>query len=168
MRTTFPKTHLCFIKPQNLKVLRILNISVAFYRLSATWATFKKSQILFRKTLIFFWKLQVRNAWRGVTTSVSFYCELATFSDFGIIPKSFSENQFVFTKQPKTWTFWDILLFQSHSTSNLLLLELSRNGKINFEKPIYFLWEKKQTLNVLRKLSFFAAFYVKLANFSDF
>ena len=123
---------------------------------------------MFRKTLIFFWKLQVWNAWRGVTTSVAFYCVLATFSDFGIIPKSFSENQFVFTKQSRTWTFWDILLFQSHSTSNLLLLELSRNVKNNFEKPIYFLWEKKQILNVLRKLTFFAAFYVKFANFGDF
>ena len=147
--------------------MRILNISVAFYRLSATWATFKKSQILFRKTLIFFWKLQVRNAWRGVTTSVAFYCELATFSDFGIIPKSFSENQFNFTKQTKTWTFWDILLFQSHSTSNLLLLKLSRYAKIVFEKPI-FLWEKKQILNVLRKLTFSAAFYNKVAYFSEF
>ena len=34
--------------------------------------------------------------------------------------KFFSKHPPIFSKNPKFWTIWEILLFQSHSTANLL------------------------------------------------
>ena len=45
--------------------------------------------------------------------------QITTFSNF----QDFSKIPSVFFKKPKFWTFWEILLFQSHSTANLLQVD---------------------------------------------
>ena len=50
----------------------------------------------------------------------AFYGKFATFSDFEIIQVFFEKPIYFFKKRPKFWKFWEILLFQSHSTANLL------------------------------------------------
>ena len=47
----------------------------------------------------------------------------------------FSKNPSIFFKKPKFWTFWEILLFQSHSTANLLQF-VEKNDIHTREQPM--------------------------------
>ena len=51
------------------------------------------------------------------TIRYAFYNKLATFSDFERIQNFPLKNPSIFCKNPKIWTFWENLLFQSHSTA---------------------------------------------------
>ena len=44
----------------------------------------------------------------------------ATCSDFEKIEGFFRKKNIYFSKTAKFWTFWELLLFQSHFTANLL------------------------------------------------
>ena len=67
----------------------------------------------------------------------------------------FKKPIYFFKKKTKIWTFWEILLVQSHSTANLLPLPIFAKFKIFFGRHIYFLLKKPKilTLNVLRTLA---------------
>ena len=58
--------------------------------------------------------------------------------------------------------FWEIVLFQSHSTANLLILEIFKNSKFFPKNPFSFFWKKK-ILTVLRNLTISVALYGKFA-----
>ena len=82
------------------------------------------------------------NVLRDLTLSVAFYRKfsiLAIFKNF----KFFFRKTHFFLQKPKFWKFWEILLFQSHSTSNWLILFVFKNSGSIFEKIIYFLKTSK-------------------------
>ena len=51
------------------------------------------------------------------------------------------------------WTFWEVFLFQSHLTANLLLLAILKKFKNSSEKPIYFSFKENLILERLRSLT---------------
>ena len=108
------------------------------------------------------------NVLRNFTISVAFYGKFATFSDFEKIQYFFSKNPSIFLKKSQFWTFWEILLFQSHFTANLLPLAILKKINIFFRKTHLFFLKKTQFLNVLRNFTVSVAFYGKFATFSDF
>ena len=94
--------------------IRILKQICYLYRF---W---ENSKLFFRKTHLFSDKKpKILNVLRNVTISVVFDSQFATFSDLKKF-KIFFEKPIIFFKKPKFSTFWEILLFQSHSTANLL------------------------------------------------
>ena len=107
------------------------------------------------------------NVLRNFTILVAFYGKIATFSDSEKIQYFFSKNPSVFLKKKHIfWTFWEILLFQSHFTANLLPLAILKKFNIFFSKN-QSIFLRTQTLNVLRNLTFLVAFYGKFATFSN-
>ena len=61
---------------------------------------------------------------------------------------------YLLTKNPKFCIFWEILLFQPHSTANSLPWAISKKFNIFFEKPIYFA-KKNQVFERFQKFFFF-------------
>ena len=58
---------------------------------------------------------------KNITIWYALYSKFTTFSDFKKFQDFFFEKPiYFFKKNPKFWTFWEILLFQSHFTANLL------------------------------------------------
>ena len=112
-----------FSKNQNLNVLRKLINSVAFYSKFATFITFLKNRIFFKKTM----QLLKKNTFRKFRELLLFQwpCSV-TLLLLAILKKStiFSITQSVFfwKKNQFLWTFWEILLSRLLSASNWLLL----------------------------------------------
>ena len=79
------------------------------------------------------------------------------------ILKIFFQKTHFFRNYPKIRTLWEVLLFQSHYTTNLLLLPIFRIF-IFFKKSVTFLRKK---VNVLRNPKLSVAFYDIFAIFSD-
>ena len=63
------------------------------------------------------------------------------------------ENPCTFLKQPKSWTFWELLVFQLTSTAKLLPQANSYNFKIFVRKTHFFKFEKAGSLNFLRTVT---------------
>ena len=61
---------------------------------------------------------------RVFITSVVFYSNFVTLSDFERVQSLFQWNHIVLIKQPIFWTFWEVLQIQSHYTENLLILAI--------------------------------------------
>ena len=57
---------------------------------------------------------------RNITIWYAFYSKFTTFNDFKKFKIFFEKPICCLKKNPKFWTFWEILLIQSHSTANLL------------------------------------------------
>ena len=66
----------------------------------------------------------------------------------------------------RKWPFWKIVIFPPHSTTNLLILAISKKIKI-FAKPNYFFY-KIGLLKVLRVFTVSVAFFGIFATFSKF
>ena len=77
------------------------------------------------------------------------------------------ETNLFLRKKSKIWTFWEILLFQSYSTANLLPLGVLKTSYIFFEKPISFP-QKTHILKVWILLTIPFSFYGKFATVTDF
>ena len=83
------------------------------------------------------------------------------------------ENSFNLFITGKIWTFWEILLFQLHYTSNLLPPAIFDKFKIFFSKNPSFFQNSSIYLTFLRNLSnrvaiYRVAFYSKLATINEF
>ena len=78
--------------------------------------------------------------------------------------KFFFQKTHFFRNYPNIRTLWEVLLFQSHYTTNLLLLPIFKIF-IFFKKSVTFLRKK---MNVLRNPKPSVAFYDTFAIFSDF
>ena len=78
--------------------------------------------------------------------------------------KMFFEKPFFFHDETNFWTFWEVLLFQLHPSTNFYILRFLQN-QIFFEKYFYFIYYN-QFLKVSRSLAFSVAFYGKFATFS--
>ena len=127
-----------------MNVLRNFTILVAFYGKFATFSDSEKIQyFFFEKPIYFFKKTQILNVLINFFTLVAFYGTFATFSDPEKIQYFFSKNPSVFLKKKTNfWTFWEILLFQSHFTANLLPLAILK--KLNlFSRKTHLLFFKK-------------------------
>ena len=100
----------------------ILNFQSHITTILLSIAIFKNWFFSGKTHLIFFSKNQILNVLRTFTISVAFYGKFATFTDFKI---------FFFQKihrfLGKKWTFWEIVTFQSHSTTVLLSLAILKN-----------------------------------------
>ena len=119
------------------------------------------------KWIHIFWRIQYffitaknLNVLRNVSVSVEFYCKVATFSHFKV-NSFFSENPCTFLKQPKVWSFREMLVFQLDSTANLLPPANFYTFKIFVRKTHFFIlkkpevwrfWGLLQFQSILRKL----------------
>ncbi len=99
-----------------------------------------------------------------------------SFSNYtkSVSSRDFSKNQdfirktYLFSKKnAKLWTFWESSLFQSHSTTNLILWEVFKFWRLFLKKSVFSLG-KPQFLNILKNLTILNAFYRKVHNFSNF
>ena len=91
------------------------------------------SNFSFEKTIYLLKKTQILNVLRILTNSVAFSSKFTTFSNFYEI-HVFLQRTKLFWEKPKVWKFWEILLFQSHSTAIFLGLYIFKNVKNFFEK----------------------------------
>ena len=145
--------------------------SVAFCGVFATFIVFWLNSRFFPgRTHLLLEKQQTLNVLLNRTISVAFYGKLATLSNL----KKFTITLgnpiyfFFFLKKIKFWTFWESLLFQSHSTANLLPLAIWKNLQFFFSKSLSFYLERTQFLNVLRNLTISWALNGNFATLSDF
>ena len=74
----------------------------------------------------------------------------------------FSENPSIFFKKTNFWTFWEILLFQSHFTANLLPLAILKKFKLFFRKTHLFFCKKTNFWMFWKILLFQSHFTAKL------
>ena len=137
-----------FKKPNFWTFWEILLFQSDFTASLLPLAILKKFIIFFRESHLFYWKkAQFLIVLRKFTISVAFYGKFATFSDFERI-QSFFEKPINFFIKPNLWTFWEILLFQSHFLANLLPLAILEKFQYFFSKKPSILLKKAQFLNV--------------------
>ena len=154
----------CLKKTQISSILRRQSHSTAYLLPLAVSEKF----IFPGRTHCFLWKAQTVNVLLNFISSGAFN------GDFAACRVLLKNSRFslgrthLFLKKPKLWTFCWILLYQSHSASNLQPLAILKKFTIILGHPIYFFLKKKQLLNILRNLTNSVAFYGKFANFSDF
>ena len=125
--------------------------------------SFKKSSFFSDKQIFSLQKNQNKNVLRIFTISVPFSDKYAIISKIQKL-KSFFQKTLFFRNYPKIRTFWEVLLFQSHYTTNLLLLPIFKIF-IFFKKSVTFLRKK---MNVLRNPKLSVAFFDIFAIFCDF
>ena len=129
-----------------MKVLRSFTKLVAFSRLNATITVFQKIRFFFgKKTIFSLQKNQIMNVWDFLPFRSHpkkkniLYLAKIKKDDF------FLEILF-FRNYPKVWTFWEVLLLQSHSMTNLQHLPIFKiffffKKSINYEGKIRTFWE---------------------------
>ncbi len=141
----FQKTYQVYFKiTQFLDVLRIFTLLVAFNSNFATFSGFKKVQECFpiNSSFFFFKKSQVLNILRNSTISVAFFRKfplLMILQKFQLSPEKFIEFSL---KKPKFRTFWEISVFQSEITANLLHLRILRKPRLS--SKIWSFFKKKR------------------------
>ena len=141
----FRKTHLVFFikKPKISTFWEISLIKLPPTASLRPFAVSKKLKTFFSRKQSFFSKrIQFLNTSRNLNISVAFYSKFATFSIFWKKSHVFSKNTYVLFIKTKFWTFWGVLLIQSHFTANLLLLAVLKKFKYSSEKPIYFFFRQ--------------------------
>ncbi len=127
----------------------------------------RKFKICFEKSIYFsFKKTSHMNVFSFFTNWVAFYVKFALFGDFKNIQNFFQKSNRVFLKKLNFWTFWEISVFQSQVTANLLLLGILKKSRF-FEKHIFF-QENRQNLAVFRTFTILVGFNSKLDNFRNF
>ena len=99
-----------------------------------------------RKTEVVFItsKSQNLNILRNLTNSFALYSKFVTISDFWKFQDFFGKPIF-FCKKPNSWKFWEISLFQSHSTSNWLTVSVAvdiKLAKLSCFQKFRFLFQK--------------------------
>ena len=103
---------------------------------------------LFPETYLYFLKSKnFLEILRKLPHSVAFHSKIATFSHFKV--NSFFGESMYFLKQPKSWTFWEMLVFQLTPTANLLPQANFYNFKIFVRRTHFFKFEKAWSLNFL-------------------
>ena len=147
-----------------MKVWRTFTNSVAFCRKFATFTDFeitpffqKIHQFLGKKWT--FWEIVV---FAEKSHSSTILLSLAILKNSCFFCKTSSS----FSLKIDFGTFWEFLLFLSHSTANLLNSAHFFNLKTIFPKT-HLCFAKPQNLNVLRSLTNSVAFYGKFATFSS-
>ena len=147
-----------------MNVLRTFTISVAFCGKFATFTDFeivpffrKIHQLLWKKWT--FWEIVI---FAEKSHSTTILISLAILKNSCFFWKTSSS----FSLKVDFGTFWEVLIFLSHSTANLLNLAHFFNLKTIFPKT-HLCFEKPQNLNVLRSLTNSVAFYGKFATFSS-
>ena len=92
----------------------------SFLRQVCCFCHFERLQF-FSKTEVFFKtsKSHNLNVLRNLTNSFALYSKFVTISDFWKFQVFFRKTH-LFCKKHSFWTFWEISLFRSHSTSNWL------------------------------------------------
>ena len=149
-----------------MNVLLIFAISVAFYVKLATLSNFEKIHDYFGKPHLFLFlkKKQILNILRNLTNSVAFYGKFDIFGDVKKIqvfcwkkPSIFSQRDLKFEHFEKSVAFYGIF-------ATFIVFWI--NSRF-FPRRTHPLFRKHQTLNVLLNLTISAAFYGKLATFSN-
>ena len=148
-----------------MNVLRNPNFSVAFRDNFAIFSDFQKFMSFLEKPICILRKTQLLKVLRSFTKLVAFPRLIVTIS---ILKKSsfFRKNQFFLCKKIKLWTFWDFLLFRSHSTANMLWLAEYKKKEFFFPKTHFFeitqsyeRFEKSYYFNrILRQIFYFHRF----------
>ena len=92
------------------------------------------------------------NSLRKLPYSVAFHSKIATFSHF-MMNSFFLENPCTFLKQPKVWTFSEMLVFQLISTAKLLPPANFYNFQIFVRKTHFFYFKKAWSSNFLRAVT---------------
>ena len=112
------------------------------------------------------------NVLLNFTISVAFCVKLATLSNFEKVHDYFgTPHLFLFKKKNNFWTFWEILLIQSHSTANLLILVILKKFKIFWKNPSIFSERDPKFEHFEKSVAFygiFATFIVFWLNSSFF
>ena len=127
-----------------MNVLRKLDKSVAFYSKFATFITYLKNRIFFKKTHPF---IKEKNTFRKFREFLLFQwpCSVNLLL-LAILRKStiFAITQSVFfSKKTNFWTFWEILLSRLHSASTWLLLAVLKKTPDCFLKNQSFFLKKE-------------------------
>ena len=164
----FFRKPICFLKkiPDVSTVLRNLTNSVAFYRKFANFSDFKNTLVFFFEKRGLLSKAQILNVSGNLSNSVAFWSKIAALSIFCKNQGFFRKAHLIFPNRSHLLNVWEVFLFQSHLTENLLLLAFFKKFKIFFEKPICFPKNSPNFLNVLRNLTCSVAFYSKFATFT--
>ena len=137
-------------------VLGNLIVSVAIYSKSATFEDFRKLQdFLPKNPTNFFKKTLFLNVLRILSLSVDF-CSKFAIVIYSQKTKDFFKNTHVLLLWDKTicWTFWQIWLFQSHSTAILIPLKFLKSFNFFFRKGSYSLSKNK----IFENFEFFQSF----------
>ena len=125
--------------------------------------SFKKSSFFSDKQIFSLQKNQNKNVLRIFTISVPFSDKYAIISKIQKL-KSFFQKTLFFRNYPKIRTFWEVLLFQSHYTTNLLLLPIFKIF-IFFKKSVTFLRKKWTFWEILNFQSHSSTFLLSFAIF---
>ena len=115
----------------------------------------------FRKTHLFSFKTTDFERFEKFYLSVAFCSISATFCKFlNFKVFFFKQTSFLF-KKLNFWLLWEILLFQSYSTTYLPILTISQNSISFVRKPVQFL--EKPSTERFKKSYFFSWFCSKFA-----
>ena len=90
--------------------------------------TFKVFWLFAKKTSWLGWKWHFKENIPFDTHSTANLPPLGILKEFKFF---FEKNHLFFQKRPKFWTFWGILLFQAHSTANLLQFGGQKNFTVS-------------------------------------
>ena len=159
----FPETYLFFLKSKNfLEILRKLPSSVAFHSKIATFSHFKVNSF-FGESMYFFKTAKNLNVLRNLTNSFALYSKFVTISDFWKFQVFFGKRIF-FRKKHSFWTFWEISMFPSHSTSNWLTVSIAADIKNvqNFSENLSVFIKKLKFFELLGKLPILVQIKLKL------
>ena len=104
-------------------------------------ASLKKSSFFSKKPIFSLQKNQLMNVLRLFTISVASYEKHSIFSK-NLKIEIFFQKSIFFRNYPKFWTFWEVLLLQSHSTTNLQLLPIFKKFFF-FKKSINYSGKKR-------------------------
>ena len=134
-----------FLKAWSLTFLRTVTVSVHFFGKFAAFAILKEVSFSL-KTDVFFntSKSQNFSVLRNLTNSFALYSKIVTISDFWKFQEFFGKP-ILFCKKPNIWTFWEISLFHSHSTSNWLNVSVAvgiKLAELSFFQNFRFLFQK--------------------------
>ncbi len=137
-------------------------------KISNFWLFYKNPRFCLKNpSECFFKKTQFLNVFRILSFPPQITPNLL---HLGVLKKDqdFFRKTYLFSKMnPKFWTFWEISLFQSHSTTNLILWEIFIYWRLFLKESVFYLG-KPQFLNILRNLTILKAFYGKIHDFGNF
>ena len=137
-----------------MNVLRVLTVSVAFFGNFATISNFPKTEKRIRKPVSVSEKTQDLNVLRCPAVLVAFNSNLLHLPSFEKLKKK-SKNTSLFQKQPKTWTFWEVLLFSDAFISTLFPLAFYKIFVFYFLK-IHVFFSRKANFARFEKLYYFS------------
>jgi len=120
-----------------------------------------------KPSYIFFEKSPISNGLSFFYSPSDILRQKCYFRDFEKFQHFFPNKPKIFPEKPNFRTILRNLIFQWHSTTNLLYLKNFENLQIFFRKNHFFSPEIIQIFNVLRILTSSVAFYRKFVTFGD-